>query len=604
LWMTLILFSSFSLARAQDCADYRCPKEPRRFALVIGNSNYTNLTSIPSAAVDAEQVSQKLKELGFDVEAHYDVRTRYQFWEEIYPAFRQKLTTGDFIVFYFSGHGFSNGANSYLAPSELPLSIPEQTVTDYAIAVQSFRSSLEGFSPALILFIVDACLSVGNLKIVDDKNHNTVTKGPGPMDEEFKETNALIVYATQPGKEAQGTTEAGRPSPFTGKLVANITAKGTPFLTVFRQAASQLASSTNPQQIAHTFLSSRTDPYLNPTEQNVKDDEESWISTLEAPTRLKVDVFAQMNSVGRYLTAAKRWLAEHQESDLVNSTSQVSPIAIDRAWHDANTEAAALRRLSVPLAFTRSQDKNLQPELRELSNAELGLVKSGTKPIEIAQLRTGEDFVATIAPNNTILRTELFANSLAYSLATINASEIMVTTSSLIGRAQPRSTAKVIENIRAKTPLRILEVSIDSDASPWIKAMKPDNDSPFFFTFKPSATPAALELGRSALEILVPARPDSLPVLVDPSPIKEAISKLKAEGWRITWISLSTAASNDEKDQRLRLARLTNAEYILRHSDIPGVSGSELRKRITSVAGTEDFSGDSVRIRFFGIKAN
>ncbi|HZI87248.1 MAG TPA: hypothetical protein VFD48_10460, partial [Pyrinomonadaceae bacterium] len=445
---------------------------------------------------------------------------------------------------------------------------------------------------------------VGNLKIVDDKNHNTVTKGPGPMDEEFKETNALIVYATQPGKEAQGTTEAGRPSPFTGKLVANITAKGTPFLTVFRQAASQLASSTNPQQIAHTFLSSRTDPYLNPTEQNVKDDEESWISTLEAPTRLKVDVFAQMNSVGRYLTAAKRWLAEHQESDLVNSTSQVSPIAIDRAWHDANTEAAALRRLSVPLAFTRSQDKNLQPELRELSNAELGLVKSGTKPIEIAQLRTGEDFVATIAPNNTILRTELFANSLAYSLATINASEIMVTTSSLIGRAQPTSTAKVIENIRAKTPLRILEVSIDSDASPWIKAMKPDNDSPFFFTFKPRATPAALELGRSALEILVPARPDSLPVLVDPSPIKEAISKLKAEGWRITWISLSTAASNDEKDQRLRLARLTNAEYILRHSDIPGVSGSELRKRITSVAGTEDFSGDSVRIRFFGIKAN
>src|SRR6185503_1579279 len=79
LWIAFILLSSFSLARAADnnCADYRCPKEPRRFALVIGNSNYTNLTSIPSAAVDAEQVSQRLKELGFDVEAHYDVRTRY-----------------------------------------------------------------------------------------------------------------------------------------------------------------------------------------------------------------------------------------------------------------------------------------------------------------------------------------------------------------------------------------------------------------------------------------------------------------------------------------------------------------------------------------------
>src|SRR2546422_6390644 len=119
------LFSTFLLVspvRGQDnnCDhDYICEKDPKRIALVIGNSNYTNLASIPSAMADAEMMRHRLVELGFDVDFHLDVRTVFQSEQDVLPSFRQKLTTGDFIVFYFSGHGFSYGADNFIAPTEL-----------------------------------------------------------------------------------------------------------------------------------------------------------------------------------------------------------------------------------------------------------------------------------------------------------------------------------------------------------------------------------------------------------------------------------------------------------------------------------------------------
>jgi len=92
---------------------------------------------------------------------------------------------------------------------------------------------------------------------------------------------------------------------------------------------------------------------------------------------------------------------------------------------------------------------------------------------------------------------------------------------------------------------------------------------------------------------------------VDPDPIRAALAELKAQGWKITWVSLSTAATVDEVEQETRAARMANAEFILKHSDVPlfiSGSNSNIASRITSVSGREDFSGDVVRIRFFGVR--
>lgn len=590
-------------AAAQPCdpVDYLCPKEPKRIALVIGNANYANYGSIPSSLTDAETIRRRLTEIGFDVEFHTDVRTPFQFWQEILPGFRQKLTTGDFIVFYFSGHGFAYGRDNLIVPTAFPRSLNAQHITDHAIAVESFKSLLESHSPGLVLFIIDACRSIGAIDLTDS-NQNLIAKGPARMENQNTSINSIIVYATEPGHVAIGSSTPGQLSAFTGALSGHLATEGLPFSVVFKEAAAELVTSTTPPQVPGTFDWSRTDPYLKPNEKNIADQKEAWLTALNSATPQRVKVFAQRHSVSPYVTAAQRWLANHPNNDLTSGFTRASPVAIDRAWR-ANAEMVAIRRISVPLGFTRSFSADQVPTLRNLSDTEIGLVKSGVKPEQIAEMRTGEEFVASISPR--AVPREFFRNSMAYSLANIDAHRTMVATRPLLGRVQPKLTAEVIANVPVQTVLQIKDVMVGEDEAIWIQATGAAIPFPFYFKLEPGSTPEVLELGRSVKEILVPPRAGSLPDLVDPTPIREALATLKAQGWKITWVSLSTAATVDEAEQEKRAARMSNAEFILKHSDVPlFISGpsSNITSRITSVSGREDFSGDLVRIRFFGIR--
>jgi hypothetical protein len=600
---------AISLVRADDCEHYDCEKEPKRVALVIGNVNYAHLEHLPSAAADVDRVSSLLTLLGFDVEVHRDVQTPFEFWNQILPVFRQKLTTGDFIVFYFSGHGFSHGADSFVAPTELPLLMTVQNVTDHAIAVESVKATFETHSPGLILFIIDACRSPGALKITDihsGNDENLVQKGPaaGQNLNPASLVNTIIAYATEPGHAALGTSLEGQPSPFTGALAEHLLAEGSPFSAVFKDAAADLTISTNPAQIPGTFDWSRTDPYLRPTAQILAGEKEAWVSALTGGRR-RVSVFVQRFSVSRFLTAGRKWLAENPPTNLASGFTRASPIAIDRAWRSTTADMVAIRRLSVSLAFARSYSENDQQGLRAVSDVEIGLVRSGISPNELAELKTGGKFIESISPHNE-LRRDFFRNSLAYSLSSIDTHGIVVATHALLGRAQPEPSARIIASIPAQSVLKIIDVTVAADESTWVHAVGGGSVEPFYFKLEVGATPQALELGHSVKEILVPARHGGIQELVDPGVIKAAIADLKLQGWKITWISLATGATADEFEQDTRDARMANAEYILKHSDIPVFtskgSNSDIGDRITSVSGRQDLAGGEVRIRFFGIK--
>ncbi|MFS8084139.1 MAG: caspase family protein [Acidobacteriota bacterium] len=590
-------------ASAQPCSpgDYLCEKEPKRVALVIGNANYANFGSIPSSITDAETMRQRLTELGFDVEFRTDVHTPFQFWEEILPAFRQKLTSGDFIVFYFSGHGFAYGRDNLIVPTDFPRSLEAQHITDHAIAVDSFKAVLETHSPGLLLFIIDACSSIGKIELTNGTK-NLIAKGPASMENRNTSLNSIIAYATEPGHEAIGSSAPGQLSAFTGALNGHLATEGSPISVVFKEVAADLVTTTMPPQVPGTFDWSRTDPYLKPSERNIADQKEAWLSALNSGIPQRVKVFAQRYSVSRHLNAAQRWIADHPNSDLTSGFTRASPVAIDRAWR-ANAEMVAIRRLSVPLGFMRSFSADQITTPRNLSDAEIGLVKSGVKQQQIAEMRTGEEFVASISPR--AVHGNYFRNSMAYSLANIDAHQTMVATRPLLGRVKPKLESEVIANIPIQTVLQIKDVTIGEDEGVWIQATGAAIPFPFYFKLEPGNTPEVLELGRSVKEILVPPRSGSVPDLVDPVPIRAALAALKAQGWKITWISLSTAATVDEAEQETRAARMANAEFILKHSDVPlFISGpnSNTASRITSVSGREDFSGDFVRIRFFGIR--
>src|ERR1700730_6257144 len=75
---------------------------PRRGALVVGNSDYDHQVKIPSSSLDAQQMENSLKALGFDVLVYHNVSMR-RFEYDLVPEFAKRIQPGDLAVFFFSG---------------------------------------------------------------------------------------------------------------------------------------------------------------------------------------------------------------------------------------------------------------------------------------------------------------------------------------------------------------------------------------------------------------------------------------------------------------------------------------------------------------------
>lgn len=580
-----------------DTKDYTVEKEPRKIALVIGNENYKHMSHLASARTDAEKMAEQLKVLKFDVLCYFDVPL-FEFYERVLPEFRSKLTRGDLVVFYFSGHGFSHGPDGFLAPTDLPLSINEDNVSEYAISVDAFEGLIASHSPGLVLFLLDSCRSIGAFEIKPKKGAREpfAAKGtlPPPPRENKRGVNSLVGYATQPGQIALAVTESGRLSIFTEGLVRHIGKEGELFGSVMDELSAEVKSLTNKTQIPWVQDSSQTDPYLNPTEKNFEEQRQAWASVLEKQIYRRIEVFSFRYSVSRHAAAAREWLADNVDKKEASNFTLASPSAIDRAWRPANASRVGVRRLSLPFAFDRSLDQGQAAELRKFSDPEIGLVASGTSVQRINQMETGGRFF-TLGTTSTVSREEFSRNSLAFSLANIEGHQKVVATDDFVGRLAPDSSAPPVKLVRFGTRLEINGVTLGPGESVWVSASTPGDTEPFYLKVEPGTSPLPLELGQSVKEIVVLPRPNSVPELVDPLPIEKALADLKGDAWTITWVSLATAPTDDEWERETRFARIANAEYLIKRAGIDG-------RRVTSVSGREDFTGNGVRIRFFGIK--
>lgn len=89
----------------------------RRYALCIGNNNYTALSKLSAAKADAEAIAAELVSLGFDVDTGYDLQSREMAGK--IGILEKKMMEYDAVLFYFAGHGFEIDGINILAPIEL-----------------------------------------------------------------------------------------------------------------------------------------------------------------------------------------------------------------------------------------------------------------------------------------------------------------------------------------------------------------------------------------------------------------------------------------------------------------------------------------------------
>ncbi|MCA1568260.1 MAG: caspase family protein [Acidobacteria bacterium] len=583
LWMSAALVG---VARANDLEKYYAEKSPAKRALVIGNSAYTTLGRIPSSKTDGEMIKARLEKLKFDTVDYYpDVKTVDEFEDVVIPGFRHKVKEGDLVVIYFSGHGFSYGADNFLVPTEMPIPISGKQITKFAEPVDALIGAVAKREPGLIMTFIDACRSVGGIVVNDNlEGLQGVSKGHIAPTNRHNRVNHFIFYATSPGEIAEGFNETTRLSRFTQALYDKIATPSQPFVSVFRDIANEVLEVTNEGQNPYHHDFSKTDPPLLPTEEYVAAVREAWRSTLPRRDPKEIAKFLRRYSISLHASACRDFLRD----DWASRYTRVSPVAVERAFERTDFGSVGILRLETPLAYERSVDVGEEQALGMLADARLGLVTAESPEAGVLMRRSKE--------------------VLSRYLESLSTHKTTVTTKELVGLTRPDRNAVVMRHINAGTLLEINNVIQAADNQTYVSVTLPETATNFFIRI-PTEIPQLLQLGNPLKEVLAPPRAASIPDLVDPAPIRNALAELKAQGFNITWVSLSTAAvlpaqnelerAKMESEQDARLLRLANAEYIIKNELKD--EGMDSRQ-ITSISGSSDFSGDGVRVRFFGVK--
>jgi hypothetical protein len=134
--------------------------QAKRVALVVGINRYDNLPrdrQLRKAVNDAQAVGNALRTVGFEVISAENV-TRRDFNEK-WQQMLGKVSPGDEVAVFFSGHGIEIDGANYLVPRDVPAvrSGETQRLKSESLNFDDLRRALANQGPRLSLFILDAC---------------------------------------------------------------------------------------------------------------------------------------------------------------------------------------------------------------------------------------------------------------------------------------------------------------------------------------------------------------------------------------------------------------------------------------------------------------
>lgn len=128
-------------------------QSPKRVALVVGNSKYTD-TPLRNPSSDADAMEDILTSLGFQVTKLKDVGK--QQLEDAVDGVTRGLGKGDTCFIFFAGHGMQMDSQNYLVPVGVSIDEP-QHVKQRCVTVGYFLDALRFSDCSLKIVVVDAC---------------------------------------------------------------------------------------------------------------------------------------------------------------------------------------------------------------------------------------------------------------------------------------------------------------------------------------------------------------------------------------------------------------------------------------------------------------
>jgi formylglycine-generating enzyme required for sulfatase activity len=209
-----------------------------RYALVIGNGNYSELGTLKNPVNDAHDIGEALKSLGFVVDSLAD--SDLNAMEDAVIRLGNRLSTSKECIgfFFYAGHGVQSNGINYLIPADAHIANANFLKTR-ALAAQEVLDTLQDAHNALNVVVLDACRdNPFSWARSGMRGLNVVAAQP---------PGSIIAYATSAGSVAQDGT--ARNGVFTAELLKNIGTSGIEIKDVFNRTGAGVQATTAGAQV-------------------------------------------------------------------------------------------------------------------------------------------------------------------------------------------------------------------------------------------------------------------------------------------------------------------------------------------------------------------
>jgi WD40 repeat protein len=223
----------------QNAAPEEADTVRHKYALVIGNGAYTNVTRLNNPVNDARDMKAALEGLGFTVDLV--VNGALDQMESGATRLKSRLSAAQnsYGFFFYAGHAVQSGGENYLIPVDANIQ-SENFLRQKAVSMQAVLGELNDAGNVLNIVVLDACRDnpfswnrsgSRGLQVVSDQ----------PAD-------SIIVYATSAGNTADDNP-AGRNGLFTTHLLANLKTPGLSVQELFNRTGADVRRASGGRQI-------------------------------------------------------------------------------------------------------------------------------------------------------------------------------------------------------------------------------------------------------------------------------------------------------------------------------------------------------------------
>jgi Caspase domain/psiF repeat len=230
-----------------------------RVALVIGNSVYRNVPSLPNPERDAAAVADALKETGFESVTLETNLNRDQLIQAL-RAFAAQAEKSDWAVIYYAGHGMEVGGINYLIPIDATIG-SDRDMSFEAIPLDQILNVAER-ARKLRLVVLDACRDnpfAARMKRTMSIVSRSVSRGLASVE---PDAGTLVVFAAKDGEVALDGD--GAHSPFATAFIKDIRVPGLEVRRLFDTVRDDVLDMTRGKQKPFSYgsVSGRQDFYF------------------------------------------------------------------------------------------------------------------------------------------------------------------------------------------------------------------------------------------------------------------------------------------------------------------------------------------------------